>query len=73
MERAVLRSVVWAVIRHKEPKEVLKWVWRIRADFWQGLKSEEERVSQAEGSKYTKAGVERGHGALSELNIPGRK
>lgn len=52
---------------------MLKRVWRIRADFWQGLKSKEERVSQSEGSKHTKAGVERGQGALRELNIPGRK
>lgn len=73
MERAVLCSVVWAVLRHEKSKEVLKRVWRIRAGFWQGLKSKEERVSQAEGSKHTKAGVERGHRALSELNIPGRK
>lgn len=33
------------------------------------LKDKEERVSQAEGSEYTKAGAERVHGALRKLNL----
>lgn len=33
------------------------------------LKDKEERVSQAEGSKYAKVGAEGDHGALSKLYI----